>query len=201
MPGFIGTNKTRQRQVFRQLSPPVQTTVIPAGHERFFPWRDCATPRRERRTPSARRTPNRMPHSRKFSGMCADIGSRISALERSAPSSDRSPSSNKSCNSEARKRNTKSLCPRRHRIMRRLAHASINPRPARLIEMEQLPCAIPASPQIATSLTTYRSRARSSASGRATKTILARSPRAFRAPRPTAWPLTLSEPGRRPPRK
>ena len=82
MPGFIGTNKTRQRQVFRQLSPPVQTTVIPAGHERFFPWR---APARD----AAPGTPNTIgaAHAQqnatfqKIVGMCADVGSRISALE------------------------------------------------------------------------------------------------------------------------
>ena len=77
MPGVIGTNKTRQRQVFRQLSPPVQSTIIPAGHERFFP----------RRAPARDAAPPK-PHAitrdalERIVPIMADIGARIDALER-----------------------------------------------------------------------------------------------------------------------
>jgi LysM repeat protein len=79
MPGVIGTNKTRQKQIFRQLSD----KPVNAGDYRFFPW--AAPPTKTRDAAPAPNTINT--HiAGKYSltdivAACADIGSRISALE------------------------------------------------------------------------------------------------------------------------
>jgi LysM repeat protein len=81
MPGIIGTNKTRQKQIFRQLSPPVQSTATPTGHEQFFPWR--APVRDAAPTPNTIGAAHAQQNAtfQKILGMCADVGARISALE------------------------------------------------------------------------------------------------------------------------
>ena len=82
MPGHIGTDEHLRKQVFRQVSPPIQSTVIPAGHDGvFIPWR---TPTRDAApgAPSTIGAAHAQTHTiEKVVALMGDVAARIAALE------------------------------------------------------------------------------------------------------------------------
>ncbi|HEY8138968.1 MAG TPA: LysM peptidoglycan-binding domain-containing protein, partial [Methylocystis sp.] len=83
MPGHIAEGKLQRRQVFRQVSPPIQSSVIPASRDGvFIPWR---TPTRDAAPskPSTIGEAHKQQHLslEKVVAACADVAARISALE------------------------------------------------------------------------------------------------------------------------